>query len=172
MQSFNKIYLGRQRTIQDAIDIADEFLRLALEDERAAEVLCKNHCYNQAAYYYIQSMEKYIKSYICRKVDVTKPSFAEMLKSIGHSLDAAIDLLIEILSGNDEMLKGQIQCQIKENILKNIRFSVLYNAIRYPYYRRYKDAYSITDMTHRDCKILIEIYDGLKNYMKELSVKL
>ena len=39
-------------------------------------------------------------------------------------------------------------------------------------YFTYEQQYSITDIGSEDCKILEEIYGGLKNYLKQLSVML
>ncbi len=150
--------------------MADEFFNLAGSDEYAAKILCENRCYTQAAYFYIQSMEKYIKGYICQKINITNKTYANMLRGLGHSLDEAVDLLIKIISGNDERLKQQVEYQLKAVILRNVCFSVMYNAVRYPYYG--KQQYSITDIGSEDCKILEEIYDGLKNYLKQLSIML
>lgn len=166
-----KIYLGKRRFIQEGIAMADEFFNLASGDEYAAKILCENHCYNQAAYFYIQSMEKYIKGYICQKINITNKTYANMLRSLGHSLDEAVDLLIKIISGNDERLKQQTEYQLKVVILRNVCFSVMYNEVRYPYYGK-QQQYSITDIGSEDCKILEEIYGGLKNYLKQLSVML
>ena len=91
-------------------------------------------------------------------------------ETVTVSLDEAVDLLIKIISGNDERLKQQVEYQLKAVILRNVCFSVMYNAVRYPYYG--KQQYSITDIGSEDCKILEEIYDGLKNYLKQLSIML
>lgn len=39
-------------------------------------------------------------------------------------------------------------------------------------YFTYEQQYSITDIGNEDCKTLEEIYGGLKNYLKQLSVML
>lgn len=65
-------------------------------------------------------MEKYIKSAIYRKIDVTNDYYANKLRVLGHSLDDAIDFFIEIVSGNNEILKMQITEQLKNSVLRGI----------------------------------------------------
>ena len=132
-----KLYLGKSHYINNGIDMSDEYLNISKNDEKAAELLYLQSLYNQAVYFYIQSMEKYIKSAICRKIDVTNDYYADKLHMIGHSLDDAIDFFIEIVSGNNEMLKMQITEQLKKGVLKGVRFSAIYNAVRYPFYKNY-----------------------------------
>ncbi len=167
-----KICLGKRRFIQEGTEMADEFFNLASSDEYAAKRLCENRCYNQAAYFYIQSMEKYIKGYICQKINVTNETYAQMLRELKHSLDETVDLLVKIISGNEEGLKQQIEYQLKAVILRNVNFSVMHNAVRYPYYYGKRQQYSITDIGSEDCKVLEEIYGSLKNYLRQLSIRL
>lgn len=100
-----RLYLGKTRYISNGIDMSDEYLNISQKDEKAAGLLYRQGLYNQAFYFYIQSMEKYIKSAICRKIDVTNDYYANKLRMMGHSLDDAIDFFIEIVSGSNEILK-------------------------------------------------------------------
>lgn len=50
---------------------------MSLKDERAADLLVREKVYNQAAYFYIQAMEKRIKAQIAKKIDITKEYFAD-----------------------------------------------------------------------------------------------
>lgn len=70
-EQFNK-YIGQNAHIS-SMEMADEYLHLAMMDLSAAEVLNSQGLYNQAVYMYIQSMEKKIKSYICQKINVVLP---------------------------------------------------------------------------------------------------
>ena len=165
-----QLYLGNRNKIDNEIGISEQFMDMAIADEKTAELLLKNQYYNQAIYFYIQSMEKYIKCFICKKINVTNPYFAERLRELGHSLDRSTDFFIEIVSGNNEILKQQINTQLKQNVFRNIRFSVIYNAVRYPFYKN--NAYMVTEMSKKDCDVLREIYDSLKQYMTQLSMRL
>jgi HEPN domain-containing protein len=165
-----QIYLGKRNKINSGLGISEQFLDMAKSDEEAAQLLYKSKHYNHAIYFYIQSMEKYIKGFICKKINATNPYFAESLRNLGHSLDKATDFFIEIVSGNDETLKHQISVQLKQDVFKNIRFSAIYNAVRYPFYTN--NTYTVTEMSKEDCDTLQEIYNSLKKYIKELYTKL
>lgn len=148
----------------------DEYLKISKDDEKAAELLYRQSLYNQAVYFYIQSMEKYIKSAICRKIDVTNDYYANKLRMIGHSLDDAIDFFIEIVSGNNEILKMQITEQLKKGVLKDVRFSAIYNAVRYPFYKSCN--YKLTEMSKTDCEQMKEIYGLLKRYIDSVNIRI
>ena len=154
------VHLGKLHYVNSDIDTSEEFEIIVKQDEKTADFLCRQGLYNQSAYYYIQSMEKYIKCFICKKIDITNDYYANKLRQLGHSLDAAIDFFIEIVSGYDNNLRIQISDQSKNGVLKGIRFSAVYNACRYPYYK--KGAYQITEMSKNDCLQLRKIYDMLK----------
>ncbi len=126
--------------------------------------------YNQSAYYYIQSMEKLIKSFICRKIDMTNDYYANKLRKLGHSLDSAVDFYIEIVSGNNELLRVQVSKQLKDIILKGIHFSTIHNSVRYPSYKN--GNYRITEMTQNDCIELQNIYNSLRTYINDIHVKI
>ena len=100
--------------MNNGYDMSEEFGMIAKQDEEVANLLCRQGFYNQSVYYYIQSMEKFIKSFICQKIDVTNNYYANKLRQLGHSLDAAIDFFIEIVSGNDNNLRIQVSEQLKD----------------------------------------------------------
>lgn len=164
------VYLGNIITTSDNNDIATEYLMMAQTDERTADLLYRNHLSNQSVYFYIQAMEKYLKHYICKKINVLNTYFAEELRSVGHSLDAAVDFYINIMSGNNEALRCQLMTQIKNNIFGNIKFSVVYNATRYPYYSNRTSSYRITRMTDDDCQILHKMCQQLKDFLEQMYV--
>ena len=97
-----KLYLGKSYYINNGIDMSDEYFNISQSDERAASLLCQQGLYNQSVYLYIQSMEKYVKSAICKKIDVINDYYAKKLRLMGHSLDDTIDFFIEIVSGNNK----------------------------------------------------------------------
>ena len=76
-------YIGKNQYVSNGSEIADEFLRIAKEEEKAAELLYQNRFFNQAVYFYIQSMEKFIKAYICRRIDVSNEYFANSCVALG-----------------------------------------------------------------------------------------
>ena len=62
--------MGQRRIFKDGGEMAGVFLDLSRKDEDASVVLYKSGYYNQAVYMLIQSMEKYIKHMICKKIDI------------------------------------------------------------------------------------------------------
>lgn len=170
MNTQKRAFLGNSTIISDGSNMSSEYLKISQEDEAVADLLYTQGYYNQSLYFYIQSMEKYIKSYICQKIDITNSYFAEEVRSIGHSLDRAVDFLIEIMSGNSNVLKEQLNTQLKSDILQDIRFSMLYNSTRYPFYKN--PNYIIIKMGKKDCDRIRDIYLLLKKYLKDLLLKL
>lgn len=168
MQKSDKIYLGKARYVKDGINISEEFKQIALDDEETAKLLYKQGRYNQSVYYFIQSMEKYIKYYISKKVDISNPFFANKVRETGHSLDLSVDFLIEIIAGNNDIMREQISEQLKNKILRGIRFSGIYNAVRYPFYNN--GTYKILEMSYEDCVTIESIYDVLKRTLRDLYI--
>lgn len=169
MYKTKRTILGTQYVVCNGLDMADEFLKLSKEDEHAGIVLYEQGLYNQSAYFYIQAMEKYIKGVICKRVDINNDFYSSKFREIGHSLDSSIEFFILILTGNNELLKNHLEKQIKENIFCNIKFSGLYNAIRYPFYKN--NIYRITKLSKEDCYKLYKIHCLLKKYIDELQLK-
>lgn len=167
MQQGNKLYLGKARYVKDGISISEEFMKIASDDEETAKLLCRQGRYNQSAYYFIQSMEKYIKYYISKKVDISNPFFANKVRETGHSLDLSVDFLIEIMAGNNDTMRKQISEQLKNKILRGIRFSGIYNAVRYPFYNN--GTYKILEMSYEDCETIKSIYSVLKRTLSDLD---
>lgn len=164
------LYLGKSYYINNGIDMSDEFLKISIQDEKSAILLYQQGFYNQSVYFYIQSMEKYIKNSICKKIDITNLYYANKLRELGHSFDDAIDFYIEIIAGNDEVLRMQIIEQLKNGVLKGLHFSIIYNSTRYPFYKN--NSYKITEMSSNDCEQLMNIYQSLKNYINSINVRI
>lgn len=162
--------IGKRQYIKDNIEVADTYLRIAQKDEKAAIELEKQKLYNQSAYFYIQAMEKQVKNHIARKVDITNEYFANKLsKTMGHSLDESLELLLRIYSGNNEILFQQMQEQLLHQILKDVNFQFLHNSVRYPIYKyKFKD-YDFNELTIEDCYKLKEMLVLLKKYLKDLD---
>lgn len=127
------VYVGKRKYLDNEAQIGAEYLAISKADEEAAKVLYRSGLYSQSVYAYIQSMEKYIKYFICGEINVSNQYFAEELRGIGHSLDKATDLLIKIKSRGDDRLNDLLNDQIKNKIFRGIRFSVVYNSARYPF---------------------------------------
>lgn len=165
-----KRFFGKRIYINDAAEMAATFQSIAKADEMSAEVLFQNEQYNQAVFFLIQSMEKYVKYLICEKMNVFLPWCAERLKHSGHSIDDAIKLFVEIKAENDEIIQAQLNQQI-QNILRHIRFTGIYNAIRYPFYhdRNGKQHYTVLKMSRSDYLDIKGMFDRLKVYLDQLA---
>ena len=164
-----KMYLGKAIYINNGIDIANIFFNISQEDEKTSEVLCEKGYYNQSVYFCIQSMEKYIKFFICKKVDISNKYFADKIRETRHSIDILIDFLIEIVAGNDNLLREQISNQIKNQILHGVKLSRLYNAVRYPFYNEYNKSYKFLKMSLTDCKEIHKMFESLKKMLQDLG---
>lgn len=163
--------IGKMRYVKKGTEIADEYSVYATNDEKAADVLFENGLYNESAYYYIQAMEKVVKTAISSKVDVTNTYYAAKLKDIGHSLDLAIDFFLELLVyGKDDALAQQLEHQLKAVVFKNVRFSSLHNNIRYPIYSEKWGSYGFLEISGEDCEELQHMLKVLKKYMKQIQV--
>ena len=161
-------YVGYLKYV-DAIELKAEYMVLGNKNENAALLLENQGLYNEAVYMYIQSMEKKIKGYICWKINSATPYFADKLKEVGHSLHKSIDFLIEILAGNDNILKIQLTEQIKSGVFQNINFSQLHNNCRYPKYNYHKKDYSVLYITKEDCSRIAKINNKLNTFINNFD---
>src|SRR3712207_3494375 len=160
--------IGTKNNLKTSIEVAESYSKLAYSNKKAGNLLFENKLYNEASYNYIQCIEKMIKEEICKKVNSTNPYFSEKLRQIGHSLDDSISFLIEILSGNNIVMREQIKIQLISGVLKNIRFGSVHNDLRYPKFNKKTEKYSIVQATKNDCEILKKIINSLEDYLREL----
>lgn len=164
------MYLGNKVIIKDGISTSDKYKEIAILDEKSANLLSLNGLFNQAGYFYIQSMEKYIKYQISKKINITLEVNAEnMRKTVGHSLTSSIKLLINVYAGNDMILVQQIEHQLLDLILNDINFSFLHNSVRYPFYNEKYKNYSFLEFTKNDCDNLCQMLKSLKKYLIDLD---
>lgn len=160
--------IGKRTSLKSSLDVANEYNTISEKNLKAARLLMKNEMYNEAYYYFIQSMEKSIKKKICEIIDVTNPYFAGQLKNLGHSLDNAVEFLLKLVSGNNSVLYEQIKKQIVAGVLLDIRFSSIHNNVRYPYFSQYKNEYSFLYVTYNDCLEIEQMEKRLKKFLNEL----
>jgi hypothetical protein len=162
------MYLGKRVYLNNVMDIADNYHETAEKNKKSADILFKNGLYNESAYFYIQAMEKYVKEQICRKIDVSNNYYAEKLRETGHSLDKSVDFLIQIYSGNNELIKNQIYNQIVINIFEKNKFEKLNNTLRYPFYNYHNKEYSFINMDYNSCIKLQNMTTALIKFMNDL----
>lgn len=161
-------FIGRRKYIEP-LEMSNTYTYLGKKDEEAAILLQKHLLYNEAVYMYIQSMEKKIKGYICKKINVSFPYYADKLRDIGHSLDKSIDFLIEILAANNDVLRNQLSIQLKSGVFENIEFSKLYNNCRYPYYYYERKNYSMLDIGEKDCTRIANVSKKLDRFISDFD---
>ena len=162
--------VGKRTFIKDSFEVAEEYLKIAKNDENTALILENQKLYNQAAYFYIQAMEKYVKHKIAQKINILNKHFAEEIsKTTGHSLDKSLDLLIKVYCGSDEYLREQMSRQLDNYVLKNLNFRHLNNSLRYPIYSDKNGNYVLLVINKSDCEEFKKILESLKNYLNDLN---
>lgn len=162
------MFFGKRKIINDGLDVALKYHELAEKDYASANILADNGMYNEAAYFYIQAMEKYTKEQICQKIDPSNKCFANMIKDTGHSLDKSLAMLIEIYCGKDIVAKQQIENILLKNVLKDTKFEILNNTLRYPRYDfKYKN-YTAIELSREDTDILCQMTLSLKKALSDL----
>ena len=161
--------IGKKIFIKDSVDIAENYLKTAQNDENAAILLMNQKFYNQAAYFFIQAMEKYIKHRIADRINVLNKYFAdEINKTMGHSLDKSLELLVNVYAGNDKILFEQINQQLRQHVLKDLNFRFLNNSLRYPIYNAKFGNYMHMVLNESDCDKIKSSLDALKIYLEHL----
>ncbi|MBE5962457.1 MAG: hypothetical protein E7256_13955 [Lachnospiraceae bacterium] len=162
-------YIGKKSRLLNRIDVATEYARLAKNDWKAAELLHDNGLYNEAVYYYVQTMEKRIKEKICCIVDITDPDYSNRMRTFGDSLDGAIEFLIEILSGHDKIQHEKLTDEIVRGILQDINFSKLHNNVCNPAYDHHKKEYTSLEIPSEECTNIKEMAERLEAYLRGLN---
>ena len=148
------------------VDVSSTYLELAKEDEYAAQMLKFNKMYKQATYLYIQAMEKQIRAKIFTLVNPNLEYYRD--RNRDHSLDKAIDFLLEIIS-TDENVRSQIRNQMNRFVLGDVKYNQLHNNLRYPFYSKRYNYYSVLCIAEEDCINIEENLQSLKKYLKDLS---
>ena len=162
--------IGRKIYVGNSLEIAENYFNTAKNDEKAAIILENQKFYNQSAYFFIQAMEKYVKHYISTKIDVLNPYFADEIgKTMGHSLNKSLELLVKICSRDDKILFEQINQQIQQLVLKDLNFRFLNSSLRYPVFNPKHKNYTIYSLNRSDCEELKKILETLKNYLNNLG---
>ena len=162
--------IGRKSYIGNNLEIAENYFNIAKNDEKVAIILENQKFYNQSAYFFIQAMEKYVKHHIATKIDVLNPYFAgEIGKTMGHSLNKSLEVLVKIYSGDNKVLFEQMNQQIQQHVLKDLNFRFLNSSLRYPVFNPKHKNYTLYSLNRSDCEELKKILETLKNYLNNLS---
>lgn len=143
------------------VDVSYEYTRLAKEDERVGLLLKEKGEYRHSMYFLIQAMEKYVRAKTFSIVNPLIPYFRE--KERNHSLEAAIQSLLEVINSN-KLVQDQIRTQMQRFVLGDIDFRHLHNNLRYPYYSG-RNNYSSVQFEKRDNEIIAQKLEALKSFI-------
>ncbi|KAB7663902.1 HEPN domain-containing protein [Plesiomonas shigelloides] len=142
------------------VSVSTEFAQLSRDDEAAADLLAERGQLRQACYFIIQAMEKSIRAKIFTLVNPNIEYFRDRNRT--HSLDSAVEFLIEIIS-TDNIIQNQVSLQLKSHVLGNTNYRYLHNNLRYPTYSHKYDTYSTLTVSLSD-------FTKLKNRLLLLRV--
>ncbi|KGN00178.1 hypothetical protein Z969_10020 [Clostridium novyi A str. 4570] len=157
------MFIGK---VRHNINVSNEYEILATKDEEVALCLKKIKEYRHSIYFFVQAMEKYIRSKIFTLVNPNLDYFRK--KNHNHSIDNAIEFLVEIISP-DKNIQQQIKSQLDKYVLQDINFQKLHNNLRYPFYNLKNNSYSCIDFNKRDCEVIEKKLTDLKIYLNQLQ---
>ncbi len=147
------------------INVSSEFAQLSRDDEAAADSLAEKGQLRQACYFIIQAMEKAIRAKIFTLVNPNIEYFRDRNRT--HSLDSAVEFLIEIIS-TDKLVQKQVSLQLNTHVLGDTKYGHLHNNLRYPaYFKRY-DSYSTLDVEVSDFEKLKTRLQLLRKFLNDL----
>lgn len=149
------------------VNVAVEFSKLSIEDENSAKILASNGQFRHACYLIIQAMEKSIRAKIFTLVNPNIEYFRNRNRT--HSLDSAIEFLIEIVSA-DKVVQAQISDQLNVHVLGNTKYGHLHNNLRYPSYFNKYDSYSVLNVELNDFEVLKKRLDLLRRFLNDLHL--
>lgn len=152
-------------SLRHNIILSNEFLKLAKDDELAATTLANSGMYRNACYFIIQAMEKTIRSKIFTLVNPNLEYFRN--KNRHHSLESAIDFMLEIIS-TDPLIKEQITNQLFNHVVGRTNYTHLHNNLRYPFYSERYNSYSVLEITEFDYKELSTRLHTLRSFLNDL----
>lgn len=107
-------------------------------------------------------MEKYVRAKTFSIVDARKSYFRERERN--HSVEAALDFLVEVINGN-AFIREQIKKQLHDYVLGDIRFNLLHNNLRYPFYSERYNSYSSLEVTKSDNEVIAQKLNALKAFL-------
>ncbi len=152
--------------ISHNVEAAVEYGRLAREDESAGISLKERGAHRHSIYFLIQAMEKYVRAKTFSIVDARNPYFRERERT--HSVEAALDFLIEVINGN-QIVRDQIKKQLRDHVLGDIRFNLLHNNLRYPFYSERFNSYSSLEFSERDSDLILQKLNSLKIFLEGID---
>ena len=157
------MHIGRLRR---NVDVSSEYYKFAQEDEQIGLPLKDMEKYRHCMYFLIQAMEKYVRSKIFTIIDANNTYFRERNRS--HSLENALEFFVEIIS-IDAHIRKQVKEQLDRYVLDGIKYSLLHNDLRYPFYGERFHSYSSLEVTREDSEILLQRLNFLKRFLQDIE---
>lgn len=157
--------MKRPGEAKEVSNIADEYLKLSIEDREAAEKLKRFGLYRQAIYFHCQSIEKYIKSELYKKINPDNKFYHDL--SNVHSIEKLMELLIDV-SSSEAIMREHIKKQV-DQVLEGVDYRKLHNNLRYPYYNNWKNKNYMIEYRREDYNEIVgNQFEKLRKIIKEL----
>lgn len=156
--------VGSLKIIKNSI--SEEYQTLAIADKDSAIVLGNHGFYRQASYFLLQAMEKMIRAKIFTLIDSKNKYFRD--KNRSHSLNDAIELLIEIVSRGDSIIAMQHKNNINQFVLGSLNYQQLHNNLRYPWFSEKYQCFNLLDINQQSYLEIKNKYFSLEKYLKDL----
>jgi len=144
------------------VEVSYEYSRLADDDERVGLMLKNAGEYRHSIYFLIQAMEKYVRAKTFSIVDAKNPYFRQRERN--HSVEEALAFLVEVIHGSP-VVRDQINKQLRDYVLGDIRFGHLHNNLRYPFYSERHNSYSCLDVGKSDSELIAQKLQALKSFL-------
>jgi HEPN domain-containing protein len=151
---------------QGITDVSAEYARLADEDEAAGRFLQSHGHYRHAAYFFIQAMEKQVRAKIFQLVNPDNEYFRECTRT--HNVDELLDFLVEIV-GSTPLIREQVKGQLENNVLEGVRFGMLHNDLRYPFYQEKSRAHAVIVIRQQDSEMCCGRLERLKPFLRDID---
>jgi HEPN domain-containing protein len=159
------MYIGK--LVHNLPDISFEYHKLACEDEEVAHLLYINEKYRHSAYFFLQAMEKYVRARIFNLVNPDVEYFRNRART--HNLDELLDFLIELVSSKG-ITQDQVKAQIEQYVLGGVKFGMLHNNLRYPFYIEKSHTYSILQIDREAAELMCEKLKSLKAFLQDIDM--
>ena len=150
----------------DIRDIAEEYHRLAMEDEEVGRLLLANRRYRHAVYCFVRAMEKHVRYKIFTLVNADHEYFRERTRT--HNLDDLLSFLVEIVSGNS-LIQEQFRMQLNHFVLEGVRFGKLHNDLRYPIRVEKSNSFAILQIDRQDAELALQKLEKLKVFLQDID---
>ena len=157
-------FIGRLN--YDIQNVADEYRRLAIEDEDVGRFLLANRKYRHAVYCFVQAMEKHVRFKIFTLVSADVEYFRTRTRT--HNLDDLLTFLVEIVSAN-QLIKEQVGDQLNNFVLEGVRFGKLHNDLRYPFHMERSNSFAMLQIEQDDAELALAKLQKLKVFLRDID---